>query len=41
MQSIECTDLEFLLTRVSRSQYFSKANISKMVHLRDKVNVGC
>jgi len=30
-------DLEWLLTRVSRSQYTYKSNISKMVRFRDNV----
>jgi len=35
------SDIEWSLTLVSRSWYFLKANVTKRVHFRDKIAIGC
>jgi len=39
-QIVISNDFERPLTMVSKSWYFSEANITKMVHFRDKVTTG-
>ena len=41
LNGVISSDLEWPVTRVSMSQYFSEANISKMVHFGDKFTIGC